>query len=1412
MAGENVAISNLSVVQNFGDAWSSEELRSPEIVFRPLLQYYSSLFGGREEFISEIQARTSDEDRGYVFIEGPSGFGKTSLLAQLVQSSWMGTAYHFFSSQYSTHEIDLTSESVFLKIVCYQLANIKRINLAVIGGIDLRRFYIETLTRDSDLPFLLVLDGLDEAAFPLVNYFPPRLGRNVYVLASARSQADRQWANELHLPPSAVLRSLSPLSIADISAILRHAGGVAADLADDTAFVGRISTISGGDPFYVRFLAEDVRSRVITAANVEQHPPSGITGYLDNWWRELTAIPDLAAEAIDLLGVLFVAYGPVARSDLLACLADKPTFAFRIDGVIRQVARFVIGQANAGYQFCHPRFKMFLSQAQKVPPQSAHAYSARLTNFCRAWRDYPDASVSPYILSYRVRHEIDSGDKAALAKFPSADWVVMKLRRDDSPLSIAEDLQHLITNALSAPLPFPFLCMPLLQESAIAERLQEFPEELAIAMAKMGQTEQALVAARLMRANLGADSIKALQLSRVVNVLIGRNPATADDLRALALRAVRETDDVQSRVKALVELAGGYDQAKTAEAEALLHEALDATGLLADNTSWKKFYCFIIIAEKLAALNPSAAADAVAAGFRAILEGEQFVETSPHDGLIISELRATDDLAAIPIRERILGIIQSLGERDAGATRMVLEALRHLLADPTLPFRVDQVRGVKVFEGFDSAYFLDLADIYWRALARSDPARALRQDPEEPIFSEPPERIAGCKLVGLAEAEPVEAIAHAMTYPPSEARNTAASIAFGNLAPTDPVAADQALALISDAADAVNALSHVLDREDLSGAQLALATDRLRSALKDGNIPAPTRSYLTAVMAVRLTGVDRERAADLHDDLRAILAEPHDAAIELNVRFQSAAILAGKPDMPVREIVQPLLTRDRKPDRPEQYGHTLAQLTPYLAPNYADLAEEVTTVALYWLGAPSGGYYALHGLISAAPPIASWNGQRAKRMIRDVIQYCLLKPASRDYYFYWCVARYLPFVASTDAARADAIVMSEMGQRRAESLCAIAAATAKRDPDLAASLLRRAIDEVRNDRASLGELASVLRTSQALGPTVRRDIVRTTLDLLNAEEPDKYGDIAKMVGSCAEALAAIDKDAGQQLLDQGFALATPLKATFFDDTVARLIRNRLAIAGKPMSPDNIPLLDRISNGYWLSQVMGDLAEAAARHGDLRLAHSCAAAAPYPSMRVWALIRMAAAYRYPQSPAGLARWWRPRQADHVLWTTARENLRSIPSGHDLNFLLAEFSLAMADRDPRLARLTAEQARDLSHEQVENSFGDKSRVQARIAEALAQFAPPDALRIAMGCHVGDQAKIMPGIVRRVFLDAGHATPPQLADLLLSRRQGSLSDVHVLLGSLVEVLTDLGGTQLVTETCEAILQSAKLLEPAA
>lgn len=90
--------------------------------FDHLIETHTRLFAGRESFLEAIIDFIKTNSSGYIFVEALSGYGKTSLLAKLVQNS-PHFAYHFISQAYKSYgsDFDPTEMQSLLLNLCEQL-------------------------------------------------------------------------------------------------------------------------------------------------------------------------------------------------------------------------------------------------------------------------------------------------------------------------------------------------------------------------------------------------------------------------------------------------------------------------------------------------------------------------------------------------------------------------------------------------------------------------------------------------------------------------------------------------------------------------------------------------------------------------------------------------------------------------------------------------------------------------------------------------------------------------------------------------------------------------------------------------------------------------------------------------------------------------------------------------------------------------------------------------------------------------------------------------------------------------------------------------------------------------------------------------------------------------------------------
>ena len=222
--------------------------------FRPLILSHTELFAGRGAQSAQILRFVKEHGSGYIFIEGFSGYGKTSLLAHLVDRN-PKFCYHFVSQVYRRPGpgFDPTSRADIMLNLWEQL------NPGRLWTGDYRRLEMEfqrLLSEQRKSPTVIVLDAIDELepVTEMRGVLPPRLPLGMVIIISARTQGDRSplqdlWPSEVKIDLHIRLPGLDGTAITEL---LRQVGGSAMQAADDPAFVSRLEQISRGDPFYLR--------------------------------------------------------------------------------------------------------------------------------------------------------------------------------------------------------------------------------------------------------------------------------------------------------------------------------------------------------------------------------------------------------------------------------------------------------------------------------------------------------------------------------------------------------------------------------------------------------------------------------------------------------------------------------------------------------------------------------------------------------------------------------------------------------------------------------------------------------------------------------------------------------------------------------------------------------------------------------------------------------------------------------------------------------------------------------------------------------------------------------------------------------------------------------------------------------
>ncbi|MFE1901870.1 helix-turn-helix domain-containing protein [Streptomyces yangpuensis] len=338
--------------------------------FDNLIGQHTHLFAGRQVETALITAHIRDRGSGYVFVEAKSGFGKTSLLADLVHRN-PEFHYHFISQAYRGGSgFDPTSLDHVLNCLCEQL------DPAHVPGLDptsLQQHFRGLLARQPRKQTVVVLDAIDELAktSELGPLLPHRLPPGMTVVLSARWLDGRSYLDDIGFRADHLgLRvSLPGLDLAALVELLGMARGKAPALAADEDFVAEMYRVSAGDPFYIRFLVDDAATGRLTRQTV-MRMPTGLEGYLDQQLEQLYRSAH-RAEHLRILSYLLKA-GTLSGSDLVRGVPGLAWYNF--DPIIREIHRFLLVQYLDGplaglnrrsYSFCHDRFRQyFLSRLQ----------------------------------------------------------------------------------------------------------------------------------------------------------------------------------------------------------------------------------------------------------------------------------------------------------------------------------------------------------------------------------------------------------------------------------------------------------------------------------------------------------------------------------------------------------------------------------------------------------------------------------------------------------------------------------------------------------------------------------------------------------------------------------------------------------------------------------------------------------------------------------------------------------------------------------------------------------------------------------------------------------------------------------------------------------------------------------------
>jgi hypothetical protein len=505
---EAVAIGRYAVaVKTTGDVSIYKGPAYPRLDYRSevahLIDFYTQTFVGREDERERLASFAGQESPGYLLVEAPPGYGKSALMAHLVQrhesGQWgegpMPELICFFVRQ----EGGWNTPVAFLQAINSQLLDLLRrpggvpADLSALQG-QFSELWSQALDAVSgDKPLLVLVDGLDEMAsgeVTIAHLLPANLTPYVHVVVFSRPNPEPLGQVDLTHPfkKAGVLR-LHTFGDAEVGALLREYGtpeGVATDLAS------RVLAMTKGEPLFARFVCQEVAVEGERAlARLEQAPPTDVEAYFRQQFRQLDRLAE-GEHTWDILGLLLVALGGMTIDEMAEALGLGRRQARK---AVEPIMRFLLGKTRI--ELMHLQLRKVVAGEFSTDEQAA--YRQRLLDWCQRYetQGWPDETPD-YVLAYYASHLVEArqiDDLFALVE--SQEWTAAKYVDTPWAGSLVQDLQLASATTVGKDVEDWARSMGYqLRRALIEELMSRVPTEVVLFLAKLGHVKQAMGLAR----------------------------------------------------------------------------------------------------------------------------------------------------------------------------------------------------------------------------------------------------------------------------------------------------------------------------------------------------------------------------------------------------------------------------------------------------------------------------------------------------------------------------------------------------------------------------------------------------------------------------------------------------------------------------------------------------------------------------------------------------------------------------------------------------------------------------------------------------------------------------------------------------------------------------------------------------
>jgi hypothetical protein len=364
-------------------AGASFHLREQIRDYTRFIQEKTLDFVGRQFVLDAVTGFIRTNPRGYFFIRGDPGIGKSALAAQMVRTN--GYVHHF-----NIMSEGINTTETFLRNICTQLIVAYRLNHpflppeATQDAGFLNRLLGEVSDQLApDRKAIIVVDALDEVdtlgLSPGANilYLPLTLPQGIYIIATRRNipinlRIDCEQG-------TLDIEHDSAGNIADIREYVRRAvvqpgiqAYIAAQHIDNEQFIDSLAKRSEGNFMYLHYVLPEIEHGIYKDLRLEVLP-AGLQNYYEDHWRRMRGKGEESwfKYKLPVLMALTVVKRPVSI-DLLANFSEVREQA-RIREVLHEWAPFLHeelvpydGSLQKRYRLYHMSFYEFIAKQEEV--------------------------------------------------------------------------------------------------------------------------------------------------------------------------------------------------------------------------------------------------------------------------------------------------------------------------------------------------------------------------------------------------------------------------------------------------------------------------------------------------------------------------------------------------------------------------------------------------------------------------------------------------------------------------------------------------------------------------------------------------------------------------------------------------------------------------------------------------------------------------------------------------------------------------------------------------------------------------------------------------------------------------------------------------------------------------------------